>query len=220
MSEPTDTPHGALRDYVAWHDDYADPESSLSARLRVVQAAIGDWLAASPGPRRVLSVCAGQGHDIIGALGARSAADRARVSGSLVEIDPTNAAIARRRIAELGLRLDVVQADAGLSDTLVGLVPADLVLLVGIMGNISPADIERLVATARELTAPGGTVIWSQGVHLAGLNRQIVEWFARAGFEEQWLGVVDALGRHVGVERLVAEPAPLRPGRTIFTFHR
>lgn len=33
-----------LRDYVAWHNAYDDPDSDLSRRLRAVQGAISAWL--------------------------------------------------------------------------------------------------------------------------------------------------------------------------------
>lgn len=74
-------------------------------------------------PVRVLSSCAGQGHDVLGALEARGPQDRSRVTGSLVELDPTNAAIARRRIADLGLALTVFEADAGNTGAYAGLCP-------------------------------------------------------------------------------------------------
>jgi len=110
----------------------------------------------------VLSSCAGQGHDILGALEERGPQDRARVTGALVEIDPTNVTIARRRIMQLGLALAVVQADAGTTDAYRGLVPADLVLLSGLMGNISAADIERLVHMSAMFCAPAATIIWTR----------------------------------------------------------
>ncbi len=213
--------HPDLRDYVDWHAEYDDPESSLSVRLRHVQRAILDWLDRTPGPVRVLSSCAGQGHDILGALERRGLADRARVTGALVEIDPTNANIARSRIADLGLALTVVEADAGITDAYSGLVPADLVLLSGIMGNISAADIERLVAVSRQLCAPGATVIWTRGAQDPDLGPAIRIWFGEAGFEElaceEW---IEGTGMRVGVNRLVGAPEPLRPGEPIFTFYR
>ena len=79
------------------------------------------------------------------------------MSGALIEMDPTNVAIARGRIAHLDLALTAVEADAGTTDTYPGLVPADLLLLSGIMGNISAPDIERLVRVSRQFCAAGAT---------------------------------------------------------------
>lgn len=213
-----DSPH--LRDYVRWHDAYDDPESSLSKRLRHVQAAIADWLDRTPGPVRVLSACAGQGHDVLGVLEGRPA-DRSRVTGALVELDPTNARLAREWAARLGVELAVVEADAGVTDSYRGLVPADLVLLSGIMGNITASDIERLVHTSRQFCAPEATVIWTRGAQEPDLGPEIRRWFAEAGFEEvsceEW---IEGSRMRVGVQRLVAPPEPLAPGASIFSFYR
>ncbi|MBI4899958.1 MAG: class I SAM-dependent methyltransferase [Actinobacteria bacterium] len=209
-----------MRDYVAWHDAYADPSSSLSARLRQVQAQISAWLDRTPGKVRVLSSCAGQGHDILGVLERRED-DRARVTGALVELDPTNAAVARDWVARLGVEFQVVEADAGTTSTYAGLVPADLVLLSGIMGNISPADIERLVHTSRQLCSPGATVLWTRGAQDPDLGPDIRRWFAQTGFAEvacdEW---IEGTGMRVGVERLEADPERLVLGQPIFTFTR
>ena len=88
------------------------------------------------------------------------------MAGTLVEIDPTNVTIARRRIAHLGLALTVVESDAGTTDAYAGLIPADLLLLSGIVGNISAVDIERLVYLSRQLCAPGATLIWTRGAQV------------------------------------------------------
>jgi hypothetical protein len=190
-------------------------------RLRHVQGAIVDWLDRTPGPVRVLSSCAGQGHDILGVLEERGPQDRTRVTGALVEIDPTNVTIARRRIARLSLALTVVESDAGTTDAYAGLIPANLLLLSGIMGNISAADIEGLVYVSRQLCAPEATVIWTRGSQDPDLGPDIRRWFEQAGFEElsceEW---IEGTGMRVGVNRLVAPPQPLRPGELIFTFYR
>lgn len=209
-----------LRDYVTWHEQYDDPSSSLSIRLRHVQQAISDWLDRAPGPVRALSVCAGQGHDLLGVLVDRPD-DRARLSGALIEIEPANAAVCRRRIADLGVALTVVEADAGTTDAYVDVVPADLVLLSGIMGNISTEDIERLVSTSPQFCAPGATVIWTRGAQDPDLGPDIRRWFEQTGFEElsceEW---IEGTGMRVGVNRLATPPDSLRPGEHLFTFYR
>ena len=51
-----------------WHTAYDDPESGLSARLRVVQRELRAAIdACAPEPVRLVSVRAGQGHDVVGA---------------------------------------------------------------------------------------------------------------------------------------------------------
>lgn len=223
MPEHTDggtAEHPDVRDYVRWHDAYDDPSSDLSRRLRIVQEDIEAVLDRVSGPLRVLSVCAGQGHDILGVL-ERRPQDRARVRGALVELDPTNCAVARERAHRLGVDLDVIEADAGRSDTYADLAPADLLLLVGIFGNITPADIEGLVRTAPALCVPGATVLWTRGQQEPDLVPDIRRWFAEAGFEELSVrGWVDGGHAAVGAHRLVTAPGPLPCGAQLFTFHR
>lgn len=58
-------PGRGVRDYVAWHEAYDDPDSSLSKRLRRVRAEIDRLLdTTAPGAVRVLGVCKqGGGHE-------------------------------------------------------------------------------------------------------------------------------------------------------------
>ena len=58
-----------MRDWVAWHQQYDNPESSLRVRLGLVRAHLSAALdAAPPGPVSLVSLCAGQGHDVLGVL--------------------------------------------------------------------------------------------------------------------------------------------------------
>src|SRR5690348_11527682 len=117
----------AGRDWGAWHDAYDDPGSSLAQRLAVVQARIAAALdAAPPGPLHAVSMCAGQGRDLIPVLASHP---RGRdVTARLVELDPALAAAARRAAGEAGLPgVEVVTGDASLTDAYAGLVPAHLV---------------------------------------------------------------------------------------------
>lgn len=80
---------------MAWHELYDDPSSVLSARLRLVRAQLSDALDHAPaGPVRLLSLCAGQGRDVIGVLSAHPRRDD--VSAVLIEADPENAETTRR----------------------------------------------------------------------------------------------------------------------------
>lgn len=56
----------------------------------------------------------------------------------MVELDTRNAALAEERAQAAGLhQVDVVTADASLTDHYRGMVPADLVLVCGVFGNIT-----------------------------------------------------------------------------------
>src|SRR5690606_4792745 len=102
-----------------------------------------------------------QGRDVLGVL-----ADHPRtedISGRLVELDDANVAWARGFAAEHDLRgIEIVAGDASSSDAAIGAVPADIVLLCGIFGNIADTDIEHTVRMAPMLCAAGATVLWTR----------------------------------------------------------
>ena len=206
-------------DWQAWHEDYGDPASPLARRLKLVQGHIARWLDERDDDAvRVLSACAGQGHDLLGVLSGRP--DRHRVRAHLLEFDTTNVAVARARAVELGLvGVEVRQADAGRLGSYAGAVPADLVLFAGIFGNISDPDIERSVRALPQLCALGATVIWTRTRRAPDRTPAIRAWFADAGFDEVAFDAPDATLASVGVHRLRAHPEPLADGR-IFTFTR
>ena len=211
----------ALRDYEAWHDAYERPGSPLHLRLLVVQDLIARALDELPaGPLRVVSICAGQGRDIVTV--ARNHRRGRDVSGRLVEILPANVAEARRRIAAAGLDgLEVVQVDAGRSDAYAGAVPANVVLACGVFGNVSRDDIEATIAFLPRLCAPGAWVVWTRR---PGADDTIVPaiegWLSRAGFAGQALVVPDDGSFAVGAARLDGEPRPFAPRQHLFTFAR
>ena len=137
-----------MKDWVAWHEAYDDPTSPLSTRLRVVRGHLSDALdAAPPGPVRLVSLCAGQGHDVLGVLPAHPRGPQ--VSAVLVEYDPQNAALARQGAGQAGLpRVEVRQADAAQVANYADALPADVLLLCGIFGNVSDEDIQRTAEAA------------------------------------------------------------------------
>ena len=83
-------------DWVEWHADYDRPGSGIARRLAMVQSEISTALGRLPaGPVTAVSLCAGEGRDLIGVLdGHPRAAD---VTARLVELDPTLADRARER---------------------------------------------------------------------------------------------------------------------------
>lgn len=198
----------------SWHGAYADPESSLSRRLRVVQAQVAGWLdETSPRPVRVLSVCAGDGRDLLEVLAARDDADR--VTATLVELDPRLAEQARNRATS---RVEVRTADAGDPTVYADLPPADLVLLCGVFGNVSDADVRHTIATLPALCAPGARVVWTRTRREPDLTPRVRAWFADNGFREVDFVALPNSQASVGVADLVGEPtARLGPER-LFTF--
>jgi hypothetical protein len=218
-------------DWLSWHDAYDRPDSSLARRLVAVQQRIRIALdEAPPGPLQAVSMCAGQGRDLIGVL--KDHPRRDDVKARLVELDERNAAIARQSAAAAGLdRVEVLTADAALTDSYSGIVPAYLVLACGLFGNMSDTDVKRTIGYCTQLCVRGGTVIWTRGRFEPDLVPQVCDWFEEAGFEELWVSEPDA-GYGVGAHRFAAAPhplgrggaggrlPPLEQGARIFTFDR
>jgi hypothetical protein len=194
---------------------YDDPLSINSQRLAVVR----EWIrfaveAAPPGPVRTVSICAGDGRDLVGALAGHPR--REDVQGLLVEIDPT---LAERGRTTLWPGLDYLVGDAARTDNYLDAVPADLVLVCGIFGNISDDDIAATVRAMPAFLTPGGTVIWTRHRGVPDLVPTIDGWFADAGFARVFVSEP----QHpygVGVHRLVAMPQPLPTTEHLFRFVR
>jgi hypothetical protein len=170
-------------DWVAWHRSYLDVDSSLSRRLAIVRSRIGEVLdtAATRGDFRILSLCAGDGRDVLPELAARPSR---RTLTCLIEIDDRLAATARRAASRLE-GMQVRQGDAGDLRTFADVLPVDLLLLCGIFGNISTADIRATVAAVPSMVAAGGTVIWTRGwFDHEDLRPTIRSWFVEAGLTE------------------------------------
>ena len=144
----------------------------------------------------------------------------------LVELDPALVAFARERAAAAGVadRIRVIEGDASLgrsyvdADADADALPADIVLVCGVFGNISPADITRTIEAMRGFCVPGGQVLWTRHRRPPDLTPAIRADFADAGFTELDYeapeGTVLAVGRH----RLNGATAPFDPSRQLFDF--
>ena len=210
-------------DWQQWHQAYDDPESRLSERLRVVQAHLAaalDARAGQRGPIRIISMCAGQGRDVIGVLAEHPRRDD--VTADLIELDTMLAAAARADASAAGLGgVRVRCEDASMTDSYAGVAPAEIVVACGIFGNISDGDIKRTIDHLPTLCAPGATVIWTRyGRPGDDLAPAICGWFVDRGFEESRFDASDERSYRVGSHRLVADPPPFEPGLRLFQFLR
>jgi hypothetical protein len=206
-------------DWHKWHGGYDVPGSSLAQRLEVVQEQVRSALdGCPPGPLKVVSLCAGEGRDLLEVLPKHPRRDDVRAR--LVELDPRSTAIAERIARAEGLdQVEVVEGDAALTDHYAGMVPADVVLVCGVFGNISDEDIERTIDTCRALSKSGGTTIWTRHRDEPDLVPTICDWFEERGFDRLYLSPPDA-GFGVGAHRLNDRPQPLESGQSMFTFAR
>ena len=209
-----------MRDWLAWHAAYDDPSSPLSMRLRVVRGHLSRALAAAPpGPVRLVSLCAGQGHDVLGVLPGHPRGPD--VSAVLVEYDPRNAALARAGAARAGLsQVEVREADAAQVAGYADALPAGVLLLCGIFGNVSEGDIQRTAQAAPALCAARATVIWTRHRRPPDLTPQVRAWFRASGFDEVAFDIPDrtVTGVSVGVGRLAVPPPARLPDGPLFTF--
>jgi hypothetical protein len=208
-----------MADWVGWHARYDDPESTQSRRLVVVRRRVGEALDGL-GPRaRVLSLCAGDGRDLLPELAARP---RLAPDVLLVERDETLAGQARSAAAALGVgRVDARVADAARPASFADVLPVDLLLLCGIFGNVPDEDLRRTVAAVPLLLARDGIVIWTRG-RLDGpdLRPAVRAWFREAGLTEVAFDE-EAEGYGVGVAR-AGDEAPTADALPdpLFTFVR
>jgi len=209
-----------VRDYLAWHDDYDRPGSHLHLRLLVVQDLIARALdERPPGPVRVISMCAGQGRDLLTVARRHRRGDD--LAGRLVENDRRNVDAARVAIAEAGIpALEVVEADAGRSDAYIGATPADLVLACGIFGNVSDDDVKATAEFMPALCAPDAWVIWTRAPRGDDILQRIEGWFDDAGFDPRALVVGEGDLFGVGAAQFRGPPVDARPGVRLFDFFR
>lgn len=203
-----------------WYQQYDEPSSSLNRRLAVVRQRTAENLAGGTRaqPFKILSLCAGDGRDIIPLV---AGLEEGCYQAALVEIDDLIASSAVAHVNELGLQgVTVTVGDAGVTSTFAALLPVDMLLLCGIFGNISEEDIQRTVAGVPAMLRPGGTAIWTRGAFEVDIRPLVRAWFVEAGLEEiAFDGEPEGYG--VGVARKpldFGEPAAL-PER-LFSFVR
>jgi hypothetical protein len=205
-----------MSEWVEWHKGY-EAGLPLEQRLGVVQGLIRQALdACAPGEIHVISMCAGDGRDLLGVLPSHERGGDVRAR--LVELDPELAGRALMRAADASPAVEVVTGDASLTTAYAGAVPADIVLACGIFGNLTDDDIHNTVATLPTLCAPNATVIWTRGTFAPDLTPAIRVWFMEAGFAELDFIAIPKTTVGVGANRLTSPPQPFKPDVRLFAF--
>lgn len=207
-------------DWSEWHREYDDPASSLSRRLRIVQEHLRRAIDDRPGRLQIVSICAGEGRDVVGVLANHPR--RAEIAVRLVELDPRNLSVARAAVRAASLDgVQVIQADAGAMDNYQNAIPANIVLACGVLGNISDADARRTIEHLPCLCARDAVVIWTRGQEPSrDFALTLRTWFAESGFEEVAFEAPVDWRFRVGVHRLAKDPSPFQPGVQLFRFLR
>ena len=173
-----------------------------------------------PEPIRIVSLCAGQGRDVIDVVATHPRGPE--VSALLVELDPALVAFARERAAAAGPgvaeRIRIVQGDASQSHWYANDVPADIVLVCGVFGNISTADITRTIQAMRGFCVHGGHVVWTRHRWPPDLTPSVRADFAATGFTELAFETSEDTVMTVGHHRLDGPTAPFDPNQQLFDF--
>lgn len=213
------------KDWLEWHSYYDDPDSSVSRRLAVVQRDLRRALAEAPdgedGVLRLVSMCAGEGRDVLPVLAERRGVRP--VSALLIEFDPVVSQRARAAADDSGLSgVEVRVADAGMTDTYLDLPPAHVLLVCSVFGNISYSDMRRTVATLPALLADGGLVIWTRAGRTGhDPSLQVQACFLDHGFTEISFTATSDDAFRIGMHRVRGGPDDVRrpqPGRRMFSF--
>jgi hypothetical protein len=211
------------QDWQVWHRDYDDADSSVSRRLVQVRARLSALLDEADGPVRLLNLCSGDGRDTVPVL----AGSAGQVDACLVELDPDLAEAARRSAGAAGVDLEVRTGDAAAVATYADRLPTDVLVLVGVLGNVSDADAETTIAATASMVVPGGAVVWSRSNRFRaeaahGYDDPAVwvrDRFEAHGFETREFLVPEVDAWRLGVS-VLRRPSPARLPETLFSFVR
>ncbi|MDZ8186955.1 MAG: class I SAM-dependent methyltransferase family protein [Nostoc sp. ChiSLP02] len=208
------------KDWYEWHDLY-NTEPKLQQRLEIVREYIAYSLNASPdGTIRIVSVCAGDGRDLLGVLKNHHRAKDVRAR--LVEINPDLVERGRATIESLGLskQIEFINGDATLSSNYIGAVPADIAIACGVFGNLpDEGELSRLLDNLSFLSKPGTFVLWTRG-HSQGIphSDNVRRIFSKSGFEEVNFKLTATGDMGVGIHRYLGENLPQPKEQQLFVF--
>jgi SAM-dependent methyltransferase len=151
------------RGWNSW-PDRAYARKRYQHRLATVKQQLQDCLDAAPaGPIKILSICAGDGRDVVGAVDQHPR--RNDVAAWLVELSADSVALGKRHAVAAGLEesLHFINGDATDLSTYKNVPACDVILLCGVWGHVPQTDTAALVQGLAAFCKPGATVLWSCG---------------------------------------------------------
>jgi hypothetical protein len=208
------------KDWFEWHELY-NTEPKLQQRLEIVREYITYSLnALPPGDIRVVSVCAGDGRDLLGTLASHPRAKD--VYARLVELNPQLVERGRTTIESLGLtkQIEYINGDATSSANYEGAVPADIVIVCGVLGNLPDEnELNRLLGNLSFLSKKGAFVLWTRG-HSQGIaySETVRKYFQEFGFEEINFKLTATGDMGVGIHRYLGENLAVPKEKKLFVF--
>lgn len=208
-------------DWANWHKLY-DAGLGLSVRLRIVREQIQAALdECAPGPVRIVSICAGDGRDVIEAVSCHRRCHD--VAATLIDNHAPSLDRGRALASEAGVagQIEFVCADATLAGSYLGSVPADVIIISGVLGHVSDAWLPRFLGNLPMLCQEGGSVIWNrhQVVNRGAEHVRLIQQILRArDFHEVHFEATSPTGFAVSRARFRGTAQPLDPGRVLFEF--
>ena len=208
-------------DWLNWHKSY-DSLPALQARLVLIRKHLARCLEGlPPGPVSMVSICAGDGRDIVGLLKSHPRAGD--VSALLIEQDERLVAAGLASLANTGLekRVQFAHADATLTNVYADVAPAPVVILSGVFGNVRTTDTGSLVTNLRSICGTGGKVVWTRHRLLNEGSRHIElirRLFGENRFTEISLEFTPDEVFAVGTQRHDGPTMPLPAGAKLFEF--
>jgi hypothetical protein len=203
-----------------WHEAYQDESSELVGRMMACRRHVAAVVAEAPeGPITVVSICGGQGRELIGAL--EDHPRKGDVRGRLVELDAENTAFATGWATDAGLTdLEIFTGDASVASSYTGLPPIDLVVISGVFGHIDEEDRLALIDFVRQLCHTGSNVVWTSHRTRNGPAEWLRRAFLDRRFQELEYDVVPGDDFEFTVTRNVydGEQQPFHADARIFTF--
>lgn len=206
------------KDWFEWHAPYNDPETPLSRRLAIVKQALRKLLPDQPDkPVKLISVCAGQGLDVVDTL--IEYPHSRQVQARLIELNEANVREAQQHVWNAGLsNVEVVLGDAANLAAYQGVAPADIVLICGVFGNVSNNDIFQIIDTLPQLCKKGAGIIWTRSRRDPDITPTVREYFTDHSFVEESFVAPDDVIFSVGVNRFEGKPQELDPDGKMFEF--
>jgi hypothetical protein len=209
------------RSWTGWPDE-AYAQRRYQQRLQAVQEHLCSNLNEAPaGALRLISICAGDGRDLIGVL--RTHERRTDVSAWLIELDCESVAAGMQQTKAAGLENSVhfINGDATNYATYQGIGPADIVLACGVWGHVLAHERVSFATALAALCKAGGSVTWTRGVSNGTSRLHEIELiFARAVWEQVRTSVTADKKWAVVTHRYGGSQVKLPPAGRIFNFHR
>jgi hypothetical protein len=165
---------------------------------------------------KVVSLCAGDGRDLLGVLEGHPR--HLDVRGLLIELDPVLSQTGRDAYRAAGIDgVEVRTGDAGDASHYRGW-RADLLLVCGVLGNLTEDGVFTLIDRLPSLCAPGATLVWTRHRRPPDLTPRIRSALADIGFEEVAFHSLETSWGCVGSTRWTGSDAGVTTGGRLFEF--